>query len=313
MNREEAAKKLRRMVQVIESGELPATILGLYVFGSYARGALAPNDLDLILCYGDPDPILLAECKRLTRRHARNICEEVSDGTERFERGLRKRLRKPGEKMDVILAPDLAHVCSTFTTIPRDEIRLIWSPTARDVEASLRALPVDADAARAPRHQFISPKRIQASRDSVEMVTEMLDAGELALEQMDIAVIAPVLKGAYLHRFEHWTRTGCLGRDAKKCLPYAVWWLQSEKAGDLMITQTEIHNKRWTRRAQVGRLHLGSLCWHFGRFPKMKRQCLIPFIKRSETNELLVFERGPNWKSSNYAKIEPWSPPSGWP
>ncbi len=307
MHRDQALGKLRRMAAVIQSGELPAAIRGLYVFGSFSRGALSPGDLDLILWYAEPDPKLLEECKHWVRERARNICEQVSNGHERFEKLLRQQLRKRGEKVDLIVTRDLDMWLDNFHDVPREEFRLIWSPQAPDIEKNLAALPVDTGAGRAERHQFASPKRIGTDRESVEQMTKMLDDGELVLTRMALETITPSVTGHYLASFEHWTRVMCLGRDTQKCLPYAMWWLQQQKAGAVRIDGTVVWGKDRTRRVQMGRLHLHQVGWYFGRLPRLKRQCLIPHIKRDQSNELLIFERGSNWKSSDYAKIEHWS------
>ena len=48
MDRDKATEKLVRMAQVIAGRALPAPVKAFYVFGSYARGAMKPNDLDVV-------------------------------------------------------------------------------------------------------------------------------------------------------------------------------------------------------------------------------------------------------------------------
>jgi predicted nucleotidyltransferase len=56
LKRDDYTKKLVKLIEKIESGKLPAKVTHLYVFGSYARGALQPHDLDLVVAYEDPGP-----------------------------------------------------------------------------------------------------------------------------------------------------------------------------------------------------------------------------------------------------------------
>ncbi len=49
MDRKSALEKLRRVVEVVERGELPYVVLEIAVYGSVARGEEKVNDLDLYL------------------------------------------------------------------------------------------------------------------------------------------------------------------------------------------------------------------------------------------------------------------------
>lgn len=52
MKREKFTAKLLRMLEVIDAGRLPTRGVAVYVFRSYARGALDPYDVNLIVVYG---------------------------------------------------------------------------------------------------------------------------------------------------------------------------------------------------------------------------------------------------------------------
>lgn len=54
MDREQATEKLIGLVKVAESGKTLVPIKEIYVFGSYARGALNPNDIDVVVIYEEP-------------------------------------------------------------------------------------------------------------------------------------------------------------------------------------------------------------------------------------------------------------------
>ena len=52
MDRQIATRQIERIVQGIEDEKFPTKVRELHVFGSYARGALHPGDLDLKpFCY----------------------------------------------------------------------------------------------------------------------------------------------------------------------------------------------------------------------------------------------------------------------
>lgn len=58
MDRQKASRQIERIVRAIEDGKFPARIRELHVFGSYARGALSPSDLDLIVIHEDVSEML---------------------------------------------------------------------------------------------------------------------------------------------------------------------------------------------------------------------------------------------------------------
>ena len=64
MNREQWTKKLSRMIADFEAGKTPAPVRDLYVFGSYARGAVECRDLDLVVVYEKPPAELMKELQK---------------------------------------------------------------------------------------------------------------------------------------------------------------------------------------------------------------------------------------------------------
>jgi predicted nucleotidyltransferase len=55
MKHEQYTQKLRRILTTLNTESFRAVPRALYVFGSYARGAPEPGDLDLLLVYDWPD------------------------------------------------------------------------------------------------------------------------------------------------------------------------------------------------------------------------------------------------------------------
>ena len=61
MNREAFTQKLVRILEKVDAGDLPAKVLEVYVFGSFAWGAAKPHDLDLMVVYEAPGREWMAE------------------------------------------------------------------------------------------------------------------------------------------------------------------------------------------------------------------------------------------------------------
>src|SRR5258707_2832020 len=60
MTRDRWMEKLETIISRVEAGEAPARIREIHVFGSFARGAIEPNDLDLIVIHDRPSREVLA-------------------------------------------------------------------------------------------------------------------------------------------------------------------------------------------------------------------------------------------------------------
>ena len=119
MERNRSTKKLIRMIGTIESGVLLVKVKEFYVFGSYARGALEPHDLDVIVVCDNPE----------------RVCWEIVE----------RELRQPGEHIDVVLvrAIDRSHGIS--------DLVLLWAEDDRDWQTKLKAIRRNPAAGRAAR------------------------------------------------------------------------------------------------------------------------------------------------------------------
>jgi predicted nucleotidyltransferase len=298
MHRDRWTQKLARMVAAIEAGNTPVPVLQLYVFGSFARGALNPNDLDLIIIHEEPGPELLDTIQRTSQPRTYSYFDSLVAARVRFEARLRKSLRRPAEKMDILLGTSLSFV-QTSQSVPFDEIRLIWSQDDRDWCAKLDAIPLNPHAGRAPRNEFVSPKLAQALPQDVLFITQKLAEKQLALTRVPFEA---------LHGDECQPRPGSLpddsflddwGVNAMKYYPVACAWLTSQGAHRILVThQCELFDDLFQHRVQLGKLHLIKMNTLFDR-AGLRKQCLIPFFKKGDIKELLVFERGPAWRSAN--------------
>ncbi len=88
-------KKLERMLRTIDAGEMPANVREFYVFGSYARGALEPNDLDVAVIHEPPRQVLMDELTKAAKKTARTFFDELTGPQRRFQSYIKRALRKP--------------------------------------------------------------------------------------------------------------------------------------------------------------------------------------------------------------------------
>ncbi|MFO0811636.1 MAG: nucleotidyltransferase domain-containing protein [Gemmatales bacterium] len=295
MQRDRWTEKLARIVADIEAGNTPVPVLQLYVFGSYARGALNPNDLDLVIIHEEPSTELLGAMQQAIKTRTYSYLDSLMGARVRFEARLRQSLRRPGEKMDLLTGTSLYHVLTSHA-VPPDELRLLWAADDRDWRTKVDAISLNAHAGTAPRSEFISPKLAQSLPQDVLFITQKLAEQHLILTRIPLDTLEGdefqpppgSLPDEYF--LSNW------GVKAKKCYPYACAWLTSQQSNRILIThQCELFDDLFQYRVQLGKLNLLKMNRLFDRVT-LRKQCLIPFFKRGSARELLVFERGPQWK-----------------
>lgn len=297
MKRDRATRILERVIGTIEAGATPAPVRELYVFGSYSRGALEPNDLDIVAIHDPPPESLMKDLEEKWKAHRRYEFDFRGSPDARFEAAMRRALRKPGESMDIFIGKSLQAVLERWRDLRAKHMTLVWSQENRDWQTRLAAIKPDPSARSAPRDQFISPKRVQCAAEDVEEITAMLHAGRLQLERLAAEEVELRLRPYYQGWLDHFIRVRLVGRRAMEVLPYALWWLQDKGAVDVAPWHNQLRAQRGRSifLVRVGRLHLREIVWWFEREPKLQEQCQIPCFKRSGVNELLVFRRGKRW------------------
>src|SRR2546423_3183400 len=114
------------MIEAIQSGSLPARVREFYVFGSYSRGALEPDDLDVIVIHDAPPAAYDgAMRRRLAGRF--NPTEYIFKAHAHFEADMRRPLRKPGERVQILLARKVDDLVGPGSKIRREDLILLWS------------------------------------------------------------------------------------------------------------------------------------------------------------------------------------------
>jgi predicted nucleotidyltransferase len=298
MRREQATAKLVRLLEVVDAGQLPAPVQEVHVFGSYSRGALEPNDLDLVVVHDDPGEAYWQALRQEFADAGHDEMEQYVRSHRRFHSAMTRPLRKPGEKMDILLVRKLEEVCREGSKIKREDLVLLWSPADRDFRAKLDAISLDHSAGRFERNHILSLKRFHDHVERMEEVVAMVAEQQLMLTRLPIGDIIPNLNATNTHWLEHWRRCEVLGKKSLELLPYAMWWFEQHRQECSPPHQCVMWSRSYTHRADLGRPSLGRMLYVFQERAQVRRQCLIPHIKRGEPNELLVFERGACWASA---------------
>jgi len=307
MTRTEATKKLTRILGAInanagllhisynKSSILEVQVETLHVFGSYSRGSLEPNDLDLIIVYSLPAASYQQFVQTAERPRYPHYFPKVNP-----ESALRKLLRKPGEKMDIILTQCLDDLVDDESLIKTTDLVLLWSATDRDYASKVDAIKPDPAAGRHARDHLVSLKRLDDNQDTMEAAVKMVREHQLVLTRLSMSDIKLALNQSNSDRLNHLVVGAAIGRASAKVWPFGLWWLEQEGQawGRNHSDKTEFYSEGRTHRVHLGR---PSLRWMMGLFehdPNVEKQCLICHIKRDEPNELLIFERGPNFEST---------------
>lgn len=219
MTREQWMKKLEAIIARIESGEARARIREFYVFGSFARGAPEPNDLDLIVVHDRPGVDVLVPELKDARPYSPDDVQEIFKAERRFNSAVRKVFRRGSEPMDLMLAGSLDEALGGLISIPREEVRLVWSETDRNWEANLAAIPTDASAGSHPRDHFIDVKKTKGTLEDTERITGLINNGTLALQEIRLDDVEPRLNPVFQERLAWWTVCDSVGADGLKVLP----------------------------------------------------------------------------------------------
>jgi predicted nucleotidyltransferase len=296
MHRNKFTEKLIRIMKAVEAGELPTTVTELYAFGSYARGAIEPGDLDLVVIHKPDRKAYIERKSAYFQSQGYSKYQAVLKAATTFEVEIRAALRKPGERIQILLQERLDWVVGKDSRIKASDLVLLWSIDEPEWKSKLAGIKADENAGRASRNHLVELKRLDCSVGAMEAVVEMVESSQLTLARVPIESINLKLNAVHRHWLAHWTRCKVMGKESMKTLPYAMWWLEQQRQRCEVPDRTEIWNKRRTYRLEVGKPSFRWMVHRFETMPKLVKQCLIPHFKAKGPNELLVFERGANWK-----------------
>jgi predicted nucleotidyltransferase len=299
MDRQIATRQIERIVHAIEGERFPTKVRELHVFGSYARGALNPGDLDLILIH-DPAPELLERLKAtLIEKYGKNFMNwPRGQWPERkFESMMRGVMRRPGEKMDILLGTSMEKIAAMGENIANAYRILIWSDSDRNWRLRLDSIKPDPNAGRHERAHFANLKRFYGELTTMVNVTETVSQRFLKLTRIDAEKVEPNLNPLYQHWFDWWMQCRVMGKNSMKLLRHGMWWLQEQRGQARRRPHPPQHD--CTMYSEDGKyvVYIGNpplyavyrVCYGDHRHV---RACLIPHFKRGEPNEMFVFEKG---------------------
>ncbi|MBC7856978.1 MAG: nucleotidyltransferase domain-containing protein [Pirellulaceae bacterium] len=296
MKREQFTAKLVRILKTLDSASFPARVREVYVFGSYSRGALEPGDLDLLVVHDRASPEYeAAAIKHFTDRGSSDI-EAICRSVSKFRTEMSRTFRKPGERVQVLLTMELRYVVGKESRIKETDLVLLWSQNDRNWEEKLGAIRADASAGRAPRDHIIPLSRLHDRVKTMEEVVGMIADDRLLFGRISADNIPDRLNKYHSKLLQRWTIHKVMGVKSTEILRYAMWWLEQHRQLWGLRNRTEILSQKRTHRLEIGKPSLGWMLGVFKSDPRIVRQCLIPHFRSKGPNELLTFERGPNWQ-----------------
>ncbi|MCC0094656.1 nucleotidyltransferase domain-containing protein [Streptomyces flavotricini] len=207
MRRERATGLLQEMLDRLDAQERPLDLVDeVYVFGSYARGALEPGDVDVAVAHRT-DAAFTEELvgALMSGRDPMATMKRALKGTKR---GLQFQFNQNGSLPDGV------------------ELVLLWKrgDTPAAARARLEAITADPDAARAPRDEMIEqfegldrwiPLPVRAQ------VVTMLNAGAIGIQRIELPDTHPERPEAAVMLARRWKPDSPLRRAASAALRHA--------------------------------------------------------------------------------------------
>jgi hypothetical protein len=290
--------RLIRILNTLDARQTPFAVKQLYVFGSYARGALAPNDLDLLVIHEPiPQPLLEKWINHFYERLMQPRYGARSYAISRCESLLGKAIRRPGEKIDILYETDADRALESL--LGRHDAKLLWADEDRDWKPKLESIRPDINAGTAPRPHIVSVKRIADHREAVDHIVEAIAHDEIRLTRISLDQLPSSLNKQNRELFANWQRTGAVGKESMKLLPYVLAYFQTirQQADYIDGGELSIWSRTFSTLVQFGKPRLWHAVYYLRRNAKLKRVAFLLHLKQAEPNEVLVFERGANWKS----------------
>ncbi|PIB11966.1 MULTISPECIES: nucleotidyltransferase domain-containing protein [Streptomyces] len=225
MKRERATELLQEMLDRLDEAERPLDLVDeVHVFGSYARGALEPGDLDVAVVH------------RTDTEFTEDVVSAMMSGRDPMA-GMKRALK--GNRRGVQFQ------FNQNDNLPEgSELRLLWKrgDTRAVAAGRLQAMKVNPAAGRAPRdamiNQFDGLDRWIPLPVRVRLV-ELLDAGGIEIRRIELADAAPTSSVAVAALARRWKADSPLRRSAAAAVHYAeesgmaskAVWVQGQPLG----------------------------------------------------------------------------------
>lgn len=289
------------MLSTLEGGGVPVRIHEVWVFGSFARGALEPGDIDLIIVHEKMGEALRAELEAEAKAKNLDFHGKLYYPGRRYRSMITTPLRRPGEKVDILLGWTLEEVLSCHSTVKNGKLVRLWTPAHRDWQAALASITPDPSATRAERREFIPCKRAGCSLEEMQRLTAWLDKGAMTARRIQPPEWPVTLSKTGRERIELLSSIGYFGKAAQVCLPLGAWWLEQHGCERIGGGRGELDNmKPWpslaypSLRVTFGTLHPGRIAWFLDQAESEAAAHVLHF-KKDEPREVLEFRRGPAW------------------
>lgn len=299
VNRKDFTRTLAEMIQTIESDYLPE-VEQLYVFGSYARGALHPFDLDVLVVYRHPEPKCQTtptkRCAPKRRSHASHALPVSEDPL----RSIRNALQRIGERVHLYLSAAVNDFLQCNSNVNREDLVLLWSQADRDWQLKLAGILPNSNAEPTHHDDIFPLHRLDDDRGTMQRVVQMIADRRLVLTRVPVATIVLRLGAEHQRLLQRWNDGRVVGPRSLETLPYAMMWMRNRGLSYAsMRRDKEIWNESQTYCVHLGRPSLVIMLAWFNLYPKLKQQCLIPYFVKKGPNELLIFKRGPTWTADD--------------
>lgn len=291
MTREQIDASLTRMIRTIEAGNLPAPVHALYVLRSAERSSLTDALRVIVLC-APPGPRPIESLEGRVGESADSGLHPLLRAMFPFEHQMRRALVEPGEGIELFLVPRLFDVMSKLGRINRGDLILLWSEADPNYLSKLEELHAPSRRGREP---IVPLTRLNDSGGTMEDILDMLGKEELLLARLPGFGIGARLTPYHSHWLSCWNDCKVVDVDTFPLVRHALWWFQQGQQTAEMPHQHEIWSKARTHRAEYGRPSLRRMLSFFERCTGLRQQCLILYPEIGQPNQLLVFERGPNW------------------
>ncbi|MEV5513876.1 nucleotidyltransferase domain-containing protein [Streptomyces flaveolus] len=245
MKRARATQLLTDMLDRLEAGSWPLDLVDeVYVFGSYARGALEPSDVDVVVEHRTDD--------RLTAEfvHALSYGRDPSASMKRALKGRSRGLQLQLRQRKYLEEEGIA-------------LTLLWR-AGEPVDAArkrLAAVTSDPSAGRAPRDHMIDafegldrwiPLPVRAD------LAAMVDTGAVTISQLELTACDPTHPLAQ-HALTRWAATSPLRRAAAAALAHAE--TRGCDMNAVHLHGEPLHGRQGTTPSPVLGIGLGWQCY----------------------------------------------------
>jgi len=155
MKHEAHTERLRHVLSALCTTTFRAIPLELYVFGSYARGAPNPGDLDLWLVYDNP-PTYKAEYREHVAKHGVFESRRRGGIHAEYHGEFNRAFKKRGKDITYDLRGEQLESIRNHTDeiLSYSDFVLLWSKDDQDWEPKLQSIKINPDEGRAYRNHF---------------------------------------------------------------------------------------------------------------------------------------------------------------